>query len=117
MPQGTVCTAVSRRGNVKKTRRVELQIEHREISIFAAPGGNIPNWPSPTSPEGSGLRHTKIETCPTCGSYEMLLLTEAISPTGAGLANLQHGMEAGTVHLHCSPSGEWWICTQSIHRS
>jgi len=117
MPQGTVCTAVSRRGNVKKTRRVELQIEHREISIFAAPGGNIPNWPSPTSPEGSGLRHTKIETCPTCGSSEMLLLTEAISPTGAGLANLQHGMEAGTVHLHCSPSGEWWICTQSIHRS
>jgi hypothetical protein len=47
----------------------------------------------------------------------MLLLAETISSIGSGLANLQHGMEAGTVHLHRSPGGEWWICTQSIHRS
>ena len=117
MPHGTASPASPHRGNVKKTRRVELQIEHREISIFAAPGGLGSKWPSPTQPEGSGLRHSKIETCPTCGSSEMLLLTEAISPKGSGLANLQHGMEAGTVHLHRSPSGEWWICSQSIHRS
>jgi hypothetical protein len=44
----------------------------------------------------------------------MLLLADAIALTRVNAVSLKEGLEAGIYHLHCSRSGEWWVCGQSI---
>lgn len=57
------------------------------------------------------VRHA---ACPTCGSPDLALLTDAVSQARLDLAVLNRGMQDGSVHFHRSPSGEWWICTKSL---
>jgi hypothetical protein len=100
---------------MKKKRRVELQIEHREISFFARTGGLMTQAALPTGPEVSGLRCVKPNACPTCGSGDLLLLADTIASTGIDLGALQLGVETGKVHVHRSVSSEWWVCLRSLH--
>jgi len=101
---------------VKKKRRVEFQIEHSEVSIFAAAGTLARRNSTPGSPDSSGLIHGKPERCPTCGSSAMLPLADSLSALAPDLSTLQQRINDGTVHLHRSPAGEWWICTQSLQQ-
>jgi hypothetical protein len=104
-------------GFVRRKRRVELHIEHREISVFAGTG------PYPTPPinistlDGAGLSQARQSACPTCGSSELVLMTDAVTNSRLDLATLNQGMQNGSVHFHRSPSGEWWICTRSLQQS
>jgi hypothetical protein len=110
-------------GFVRRKRRVELHIEHREISIFAAAGTSY----APSidkidpidipKPDGTGLSQSRQSTCPTCGSPELVLMTDAVTNARLDLATLNQGMQNGKVHFHRSASGEWWICTRSLHQS
>jgi hypothetical protein len=52
--------------------------------------------------------------CPICGAHEMLLLAEAIAIARLTATALKEGLETGRYHLHCSLSGEWLICIQSL---
>jgi hypothetical protein len=65
----------------------------------------------------SGQQQVKPETCPICGSLDMLLLSDAIAITTLTATNLKEGLESGRYHLHCSRAGEWWVCGQSIQSS
>jgi hypothetical protein len=56
-----------------------------------------------------------FETCPTCGSRSMSLLAETLPGLDMNLPN--RDIDGSCVHLHRSPSGEWWVCKQSLHRS
>jgi hypothetical protein len=104
-------------GGVKSKRRVELHIEHREISVFAG-AGTLPAQPAdPARQDGAGPLPAKQRTCPTCGSHDVILLTDAVSSPRMDLAALNLGMQNGKVHFHLAPSGEWWICTKSLHKS
>jgi hypothetical protein len=47
----------------------------------------------------------------------MLLLTETVTLPGSDLATLQQGIGDGSLHLHRSPAGEWWVCLQSLQQS
>jgi hypothetical protein len=98
---------------VKRKRRVEIHIERREISVFGAPGFISAEPPGSSWPETSGLQCIRPPACPACGSPDLLLLAEAVSLAGLDVASLQTGIEKGRYHLHCSGSGEWWICRQS----
>jgi hypothetical protein len=98
---------------VKRKRRVEIRIERREVSVFGAPGFISAQPPGTSRPESSGLLCVRPAACPACGSPELLLLAEAVTLAGLDVASLQTGIEAGRFHLHCSVSGEWWICRQS----
>jgi hypothetical protein len=102
---------------MKKKRRVELHIEHREISLFAGPGGLIDQHTLSTRPDVSGLQCTRPEVCPNCGSFEMFLLKEVVASPGIDLSAIQRGMECGTLHIHRSADGAWWVCTQSLQRA
>jgi hypothetical protein len=102
---------------MKKKRRVELQIERREISLFARAGGLMTQAALSTGPEVSGLRHMKPNACSTCGSTDLLLLADATASSGIDLGALQLGVENGSVHIHRSVTGEWWICMRSLQHS
>jgi hypothetical protein len=45
------------------------------------------------------------------------MLTEAVADKRLDLSALNQGMQDGSIHFHRSPSGEWWICTKSLHQS
>jgi hypothetical protein len=66
-------------------------------------------------PPDAGLLDLRAAVCPTCGSSNLVLLADAITRNQLDLAALNQGMQDGSVHVHRSPSGEWWICTQSLH--
>lgn len=105
------------RGFVKKRRRVEFHIEHREVTIFAGQGAPAASQSASPAPDSSGLLRAKPEICPACGSSPMIPLADSFAALGTDLSTLQQRMNDGTVHLHYSPQGDWWICTQSLHRS
>jgi len=46
----------------------------------------------------------------------MLPLADSLSALAPDLSTLQQRINDGTVHLHRSPAGEWWICTQSLQQ-
>jgi hypothetical protein len=102
---------------VRKKRRVELHIEHREISVFATRGPMSTYAPAHSSdfiPPDAGLLDLRAAACPTCGSSNLVLLADAITRNQLDLAALNQGMQDGSVHVHRSPAGEWRICTQSL---
>jgi hypothetical protein len=108
---------------MKRRRRVEIRVERHELSIFAGPSSpSNPANPSPSSRQPvyeppldrSGLQPIKPESCPICGSIDMLLLFEAIALTSMHPTSLKEGLESGQYHLHCSRAGEWWVCGQSL---
>jgi len=112
-------SAAMDRGDLKKKRRVELHIEHREITVFAGPGG-MAGQQSPRaacSPQASPGTLALSHSCPVCGSLQLLPLAETVSSPGIDLRVLQQGMADGSVHLHRSPDGAWWICTASLKQS
>jgi len=114
---------------MKRRRRVEVRIERHELSIFAGPpagsganpddnaeinsGGDPGTGLTTLERDRSGLRHIKPERCPMCGSTEMLLLADAIALDSSSVALLKEDLEKGRSHLHCSTSGDWWVCGQS----
>jgi len=101
---------------VHKKRRVELHIEHREVSFFAgAPAASRQTIDFRQS-DASGILQVRHAACPTCGSSELQMLTDAVTNFRLDLAALNKGMQDGSVHFHRSPSGEWWICTKSLHQ-
>jgi hypothetical protein len=102
---------------VKRKRRVEFQIEHSEVSIFAGPGAPATHRNPSAAPDSSSPVCAKPEACPTCGSTSMVLLAESLAALGHNLSTLQQRINDGTVHLHRSRTGEWWICTQSLQGS
>jgi hypothetical protein len=99
-------------GQMKRNRRMEIQFEHREITLFGVPS-NLP--PDGTFP--GGKTEQRPERCPTCGSLQMLLLTEAVTEPGLSLMALCRGIERQQFHLHRTPSGMWWVCKKSLHLS
>jgi hypothetical protein len=100
-----------RGGDMKKKRRVEIQIEHREFSMFAAMGApQMGHW-------GSGPEQSKPDTCSTCGSAGMLPLADALLMEGWNAATIQRGVENGSFHLQLAASGQWWLCKQSLPHS
>ena len=116
-------SAAMDRGDLKKKRRVELHIEHREITVFAGPGG-MAGQQSPraacspqASPGASSEMLALSHACPVCGSFQLVPLAETVSSPGIDLRVLQQGMADGSVHLHRSPDGAWWICTASLKQS
>jgi len=115
---------------VKRRRRVEVRIEHEELSIFSGPlAGSMTGVvndpmaradsqavPGAVSREAeeSGLRYSMPEHCPICGFDEMLLLADAVASVGLSVASLKDGLEKGRYHLHRTAAGQWWVCGQSI---
>jgi hypothetical protein len=105
-------SAGTNRGELKKRRRVEFHIEHREVTVFAGAGGFAGPQDARVGFGGSELAAPLI--CPVCGSAQLLLLTETVASPGIDLRGLQQGMEDGSVHMHCSADGAWWICAESL---
>jgi len=103
---------------LKKRRRVELHIEHREVTVFALSGVTAVTPSARTVPVeaiANGLAFSLA--CPTCGSQELLPLAETVASAAMDLRALQQGMDNGTVHLHRSQDGAWWICGGSIQQA
>jgi hypothetical protein len=101
---------------VRKTRKVTLQIEHRELSISTVKGGTArPSQRSarqaPLAALGSGLPFG----CPTCGAGEVLPLAEALTEPDFNLELLQQSVAGRRIHLGQTPAGVWWVCRQSLH--
>jgi len=110
---------------MKRRRRVEIRVERHELSIYAS----LPSGPAhPANPSGDpnrgavvdaqlippGLSHTRPDSCPICGSQDLILLADAIALTSGNSTSLKDGLESGIYHLHCSRSGAWWVCGQSL---
>jgi hypothetical protein len=95
---------------MKRKRRVSLQIEHREIALFASPPE-----PQPGEAPGGQPVAARPEKCPVCGAPDMLPLADAVATAALSLAALHEGMQRNRFHLHYSPAGRWWVCKQSLN--
>ena len=99
-------------------RRIEIHIERRELSLLLRPAEERVTE-SPPVVEGDRARchpppgHAP-EACPVCGSTELLSLADAAGLASFDPRSLQSKIQEGEAHLHCSPSGDWWICTKFL---
>ena len=104
---------------------MEIRVERHELSIYAgaSSGAAHPVNYSGDSNRGAvidgqlvpaGLLRNKPDCCPICGSQDLILLADAIALTSGRSVSLKDGLESGIYHLHCSRSGEWWVCGQSL---
>jgi hypothetical protein len=104
-------------------RRIEVTVERETVTMLVrsqpkvgreepAGGCGTPESGRPQLQPSRLALKERFETCPACGSRNMVLLAEALP--GLDTTLLRQGDE-GSVHLHLSPSGEWWICQQSFH--
>jgi len=107
---------------LKKRRRIEVLIERREMSIYGVSplggGTNIGGFESGTKPRGASESEAERPAiCPTCGSTEMLRLSEAM--TLIALDPVSPGSSAERSNVHCvfSASEECWVCKPSLHLS
>ena len=107
---------------MKRRRRIEVLIERHELSIFGvspvageAKIGGVAGGSDGRGTSGSG--EDKPASCPTCGSTEMLRLSEAM--TLVALNPVQPGASAERSNVHCmfSTSEECWVCKPSLHLS
>jgi len=108
---------LSRRRTMKRKRRIEIQIERRELSVYAAqsmpmhPGGGSgasPAEPSDQAPE------EEPERCPVCGEAGMALFAEAVVTGAISMTALQAGLAKGQFHLHQGASRRIWVCRRSL---
>jgi hypothetical protein len=93
---------------MKKKRRIEIEIEHREFSMFVSPDTRQ------VGPQGRAPEASKPDACLTCGADGMLPLADAVRAAGWNAATLRHDIEQGGLHVQRTRSGEWWICKQSL---
>jgi hypothetical protein len=107
---------------LKKRRRIEVLIERRELSIFGvcsvagdAKFGDIAGEADSSWASGSG--EDKPASCPTCGSTEMLRLSEAMTLVALDPAPPGASAERSNVHCMFSTSKECWVCKPSLHLS
>lgn len=102
---------------MRRKRRVELHIEHREVSIFAAG--------PPVSRQAIDFRQLNATSLspvihppnPSRGSLELQMFAGSVTNFRPDLAVLNGTMQNGSVPLHRSLSGERQICTESLHQS
>jgi hypothetical protein len=94
---------------MKRKKRTSILIERREISLFASTG----DLPSERMPE-SQVSEAPPEICPSCGAPDMLPLTELFTTGGINIDSLRKGVGNGQMHVHCTSTGNWWVCSQSL---
>lgn len=107
---------------MKKRRRIEVLIERREFSIFGVSpeGGETKIGGSAGEADGDGMPETAEQNparCPTCGSTEMIRLSEAVTLVARDAVRPGWGTERSHVHLAFSTSEECWVCKPSLHLS
>ena len=99
-----------------RKRRIEVHIEHRELSVFSV-FGEMTSEGATRRPSGSGLREMRPETCPVCGSNEMVPLAEGVASAGLAIAAVRDGLANSKFHLQHTDSGAWWVCRPSLHQA
>ena len=102
---------------MRRKRRVEIHIEHREISIFSSLAPPPAQSLNATTSGSGAILKVGSSTCPTCGSPELVLLTDAVTRASFDVTALNQGMRDGRIHYHRTPSGEWWLCAKSLAKS
>jgi hypothetical protein len=105
-------------------RRIEVTVERETVTMLVrnlskagseerASGNSRPESEPRLLLSPAPALSKPCETCPTCGSRSMVLLAEALP--GRDLTLPPQDIDGSCVHLHRSPSGEWWVCKQSLH--
>jgi hypothetical protein len=105
---------------LKKRRRIEVLIERRELSIIGIPP------PDGGANSGEGVanirgvpekREERPLRCATCGSTEMLRLSEAMALIALDPVSPGSSAERSNVHCTFSISEECWVCKPSLRLS
>ena len=118
----------SKKGVAEATvnRRIEVTVERETVTMLVrsqqkggreepAGGCSAPESGRPQLQPSRPAPQEALDICPTCGSQSMVLLAEVLP--GLDTTLLRQGDEGSSVHLHRFPSGEWWVCKQSLHQS
>lgn len=87
---------------VRKKRRVELYLEHREASTFAGASGSSGHGMDFRPLEPTGLLQARHAACPTYAPPELVMLIGAAANFRLDLAALNKGTQDGSVHFHCA---------------
>lgn len=99
-----------------KRRRVELHIEHCRVPIFAGAAAPASRAIDARSSGATSWLEVGHASCPTCGSSRQVKLSDAVTNPRLDLAVLICPLHDGSIPLHRAPSGDWWICTKSLHQ-
>lgn len=60
-------------------------------------------------------RQPRPAVCPTCGAAAIVSLPQALADPMFTLQLLEQSAAGCPIHLGRGPSGEWWVCQESIH--
>jgi hypothetical protein len=104
---------------VKRKRRIEIQIERRELSVFSSYASRSDAGHKSEAQENGQLpagapTQDKPDRCSTCGSTDMLLLSDAMKSGSHGSFKAEFPGTSINCHLQCSSSNEWWVCRPSL---
>jgi hypothetical protein len=88
---------------------MEIHVARREITVTTTQQSD--------SMAAAGQESARPLKCPVCGDSEMLLLNEVVAKAGVSIAALRQGLQERQIHIHQSPSGECWVCRQSLPHS
>jgi hypothetical protein len=97
---------------MKRTRRISIEIEHRELSfsITQATGGHV----TETFQSSPGSNEEPPSLCPICGASWLLLLDATAARQENKGKTIQEILLTYDFHLHTSPSGALWACRRSF---
>jgi hypothetical protein len=98
---------------MKRTRRICIEIEHRELSVSIARGTG--EGVAETILSSSATIGAPTEPCPVCGASSWILLMDAVAAQREYQGkSMQEILGACDFHLHSSPSGSLWACRRSF---
>lgn len=99
----------SRRGDMKRTKRISIEFLHREITIAVSNSKLDP-------------RDDKSETgnappaCSTCGSPWMTIVELEGGNTAPSVTTIHRALRQYGLHLHVSADGQLSICRRSFEQ-
>ena len=101
---------------MKRTRRLVIEIEHRERSLTIRESSEAKGTPAtdlelPQSKDAG----PKPSSCPTCGSLEVVSLDAGYAWSQGGLARLSEELTGRQIHSILS-GNDLWLCVASMKR-
>lgn len=95
------------KGAMKRTQRLSIEIQHREVTISeVGPVLSVPN----TEP----VPAESVTACPVCGGRWITIVARVVGDASASTERICHALQQSGLHLQVSPAGQLQICQRSF---
>jgi hypothetical protein len=93
---------------MKKTQRLSIEIQHREV-VIAVSGAPLDRTDDVPAEPGNS-----VSTCDVCGSPWITVAIHGADQATTSANSIHRALEHAGMHLHVSANGELSICRKSL---